>query len=62
MNAQDLRKLLEQTDNKFSVFASRETLIKYDFNAKELVNLINDFLSDEEKLRIFEYPHFIKKQ
>lgn len=60
MNAQDLRKLLEQTDNKFSVFASRETLIKYDFNAKELVNLINDFLSDEEKLRIFEYPHFIK--
>lgn len=26
MNAQDLRKLLEQTDDKLSIFASTETL------------------------------------
>lgn len=58
MNAQDLRKLLEQTDDKISVFASPETLNKYDFNAKEFFDLISDFLSDEEKLRLFDYSHF----
>ena len=30
MNAQDFRKLLEQTDDKLSIFASVETLNKYD--------------------------------
>jgi hypothetical protein len=58
MNAQDLRKLLEQTDDKLSVFASPETLNKYDFNVKEFFDLISDFLSDEEKLRLFDYSHF----
>ncbi len=60
MNAQDLRKLLEQTDDKLSVFGSRETLNKYKFNAIELFDLISDFLSDEEKLKLFEYSHFIQ--
>lgn len=58
MNAQDLRKLLEQTDDKLSIFASSETLNKYEFNAKEFFDLISDFLSDEEKLRLFDYSHF----
>ena len=43
MNAQDLRKLLEQTDDKSSIFASPETLNKYEFNAKEFFDLISDF-------------------
>lgn len=58
MNVQDLRKLLEQTDDKLSIFASPETLNKYEFNAKEFFDLISDFLSDEEKLRLFDYSHF----
>ena len=58
MNAQDLRKLLEQTDDKLSIFASPETLNKYEFNVKEFFELISDFLSDEEKLRLFDYSHF----
>ena len=58
MNAQDLRKLLEQTDDKSSIFASPETLNKYEFNAKEFFDLISDFLSDEEKLKLFDYSHF----
>lgn len=58
MNTQDLRKLLEQTDDKFSIFASPETLNKYEFNAKEFFDLISDFLSDEEKLKLFDYSHF----
>lgn len=58
MNAQDLRKLLEQTDDKLNIFASPETLNKYEFNEKEFLDLISDFLSDEEKLRLFDYSHF----
>lgn len=58
MNAQDLRELLEKTDNKLSIFANVETLNRYDFNAEEFFDLISDFLADEEKLKLFEYPHF----
>ena len=58
MDAQDLRSLLEQTNDKLSIFASSETLNKYKFNVKEFFDLISDFLSDEEKLRLFDYSHF----
>ena len=60
MNAQDLRKLLQQTDDKLSIFVSSETLNKYELNVREFFDLISDFLSDEEKLRLFDYSHFIK--
>lgn len=58
MNAQDLRRLLEQTNDRLGIFTSSETLNKYKFNAKEFLDLISDFLSDEEKLRLFNYSHF----
>ena len=60
MDAQDLRKLLEQANDKLSIFASPETLNKYTFNSQEFFDLISDFLSDEEKLKLFDYPHFRK--
>ncbi len=58
MDAQDLRKSLEQTDDKLSIFANRETFKKYDLSIKEFFDLISDFLSDEEKLKLFDYSHF----
>lgn len=58
MNAQDLRNLLENEYDKLSIFASVETFNKYNFNAQEFFDLINDFLSDEEKLKLFDYSHF----
>lgn len=58
MNVQDLRKLLEETDDKFSIFASLETLKKYSFNGRELLDLISDFLTDEEIMKLFECSHF----
>ncbi len=58
MNAQDLRKLLEETDDKLSVFASPETLKQYKLNVEELLGLINVFLNDEEKMKLFDYSHF----
>ena len=60
MNAEDLRKLLEKTEDKLSIFASLETLKKYKFNVGELMDLISDFLSDEEKLKLFDYSHFVQ--
>ncbi len=60
MDSQDLRTLLEQTDNKLSIFANAETLNKYNLTVKDLFDLVNDFLSDEEKLKLFDYPHFRK--
>lgn len=58
MNAQDLRNLLEQTDDKLSIFVNRETLNKYKLSVKEFLDLISDFLNDEEKLKLFDYSHF----
>lgn len=58
MNNQDFRKLLEQADDKLSIFSSAEELNKYELNAKELLDLISSYLSDEEKLKLFDYSHF----
>ena len=58
MNAQDLRTLLEQSDDKFSILSSSKTLKKYEFTDKELLDLISDFLNDEEKFRLLEFIQF----
>ncbi len=58
MKVQDLRKLLEETEDKLTIFVSLETLKKYSFSNGDLLNLINEFLTDEEKLKLFDYSHF----
>ena len=58
MKAQELRKLIEESEDKLSIFANKDILKQYEFNAKELFDLIKDFLSDEEKLKLFDYEHF----
>ena len=61
-DAKNLRKLLEQTNDKLSIFANRENLANSEFTIKDLYDLIRDFLSDKEKLKLFDYSHFIKLQ
>ena len=58
MKAQELRKLIEESEDKLSIFANKDILKQYKFNTKELFDLIKDFLSDEEKLKLFNYEHF----
>lgn len=58
MNAQDLRIVLEQTNDKLSIFGSKEIYSKYEFTVKEFFDLISEFLTDEEILKLFDYPHF----
>ena len=58
MNAKDLRTLLEQSDDKFSILSSSETLEKYELTVKDFFDLISDFLNDEEKFRLLEFIQF----
>lgn len=58
MDSQDLRKLLEQTKDKFNILADPKTLNQYDLTVKDFLDIISDFLSDEEKLKLFDYSHF----
>ena len=61
MNAQDLKKVLENTSNKMDIFSNRETLLQYDITVSELNDLIDTFLSDTEKVQILNMPHFKSK-
>lgn len=60
MNKQNLRNLLEKADNKLSIFASVKILKECNYTANDFLNAINDFLTDDEKLKLFDYPHFQK--
>lgn len=58
MNALDLKNLLEDAEDKFAIFSDRNTLIKYNCNFAELLSLISDFLTDEQKKALFDLEHF----
>lgn len=58
MDVKDLKDLLENTDDKFSILASREILAKYKVNLTSLVYYMKEFLSDEEKVKLLSLPHF----
>lgn len=58
MNAQDLKRLLEKSDNKLDIFANTEILYNCDIDIVELFELVKEFLSDEEKLKLFDYKFF----
>lgn len=60
MNVEDLRKLLEDTNDKFKIFEDRKLLSQYSLKTLELMDLINEFLSDEQKAKLFELEHFKK--
>ena len=58
MNAQDLRELLEQTDDRMSIFRSEETIFQYNMKVIEFLNIITDFLTDEEKKELVNCSFF----
>ena len=60
MDVTDLRKLLKNSDDQLNIFKDRETLSKYKLYVPELIDLINDFLSNEQKAKLFEFEHFKK--
>lgn len=49
MNAQDLRISLEKAKDKMSIFKDEEGMLKYELKVRELLDIIVEFLTDEEK-------------
>ena len=58
MNSEDLRKLLLTSDDKFSLFADPKLLGQYNMTVGEFGKLINEFLTDSEKARLFQIEYF----
>lgn len=58
MNVQDLRNELNKTYDKLSVFLNIEYLSKYELTDEELLDLINEFLTESEKLQLIEDQNF----
>ena len=60
MGIQDLTELLQNTEDKLSVFQNKYKLNQYDISIAEFLYLVKDFLSDEQKAELLEAEH-IKK-
>ena len=58
MNSEDFRKLLLESNDKFSLLSNSKTLRQYDMTVGEFGNLINEFLTDNEKARLFQIEYF----
>lgn len=58
MRVNRLRKILTKSNDKFSIFADRKKLSKCKITTPELLSLINEFLSDEQKAKLFDLEHF----
>ncbi len=60
MNVENLKEALEQAEDKLSIFSDASLFNKYNIKGSQLVSLVREFLSDEEKIKLFDYPHFIR--
>ena len=58
MNAQDLRISLEKAKDKMSIFKDEEGMLKYELKVRELLDIIVEFLTDEEKKELTNFPFF----
>ena len=52
MNIEELRKLLENSNDKFNILSNSNILSQYNIKDDELLDLIKDFLTDEQKLKL----------
>ena len=59
MKAENLRKLLEKTNDRLKLLTSKRVLKRYSDTSKELVRLINIYLNDEEKKVILNNQELI---
>lgn len=60
MNLNELKQLLEDTEDKLSIFSDIEILRQLNISLGELYNSIQEYLSDDEISKLLEYTHFQK--
>lgn len=58
MKTSKLEKRLQRSKDKLSIFAKKRLFNKYNIYDEELVRLIEIYLTDEEKAKLFEFDHF----
>lgn len=58
MDLNEFKQLLEETEDKLSIFGSIEILRQYKINLGELYDTIHEYLNNEEIPKLLEYPHF----
>jgi len=58
MNSENLRNLLESSNDRVRIFEDNDIFSKYNLNIAELKELVEIFLTDEEKANLFELEHF----
>lgn len=58
MNAEDLRNLLEASNDRFKIFEDKDIFSKYNLNIAELKEIVETFLTDEQKANLIELEHF----
>ena len=59
MNLKDIRNLLNNSNNKLEVFSNIEIMMQSQLTLNQLFELIAEYLTDSEKLQLFNYPLYI---
>ncbi len=57
MGKQSFKKLVETSDDKFSIFMDKNTLAESNISVADFLDLINIFLDDEQKALLVESEH-----
>ena len=58
MDANNLREILLNSNNKLDVFKDFNLIKKYKVNPNVILEYINEFLNDNEKVNLFNFKHF----
>ena len=54
----DLRELLKKSADRFSLFADSDFISQFNLNSSELIEIIKESLTNDEKVRLFDLPYF----
>lgn len=58
MNSQELKSLIENSDNKFEILTDTENLLQYNIKISDLLDLAKEYLNDTEKVKLLELEKF----
>ena len=54
----DLRELLKKSADRFSLFADSDFISQFNLTSSELIEIIEESLTNDEKVRLFDLPYF----
>ena len=60
MGIEELKQIIEKSENKFSVFKNIDLLLNYNFGVNDFIDLINTYLNDEQKINLFKLEYLKK--